>query len=107
MIFQMGLFAVYAGFMYNDFFSVGLSLFSSGFDELPPEAGVINYKPNYDVKNEGGPGPYPFGIDPAWHGATNELLFMNSLKMKMSVIIGVVQMCAGLGLRWANAFYEG
>jgi len=52
-------------------------------------------------------GPYPFGIDPAWHGASNELIYMNSMKMKMSVIVGVIQMCAGLALRWSNAFHEG
>jgi len=31
---------------------------------------------------------------------------MNSLKMKLSVLLGVAQMLLGLSLRFANAFYE-
>merc|ERR1719498_471724 len=50
-------------------------------------------------------GPYPFGIDWAWHGATNELLYMNSLKMKLSVLFGVLQMTMGVFLRFGNAIY--
>ena len=34
---------------------------------------------------------YPFGVDSAWHRADNGLLFFNSLKMKISVVFGVVQ----------------
>ena len=45
--------------------------------------------------------------DPAWHGANNELLFLNSLKMKLSVLIGVVQMVVGVLLRFSNSVYEG
>jgi V-type H+-transporting ATPase subunit a len=106
---MMGFFAVYAGFLYNDFFSIGLTLFQSRWthpEPMPPQGSPIVYEHAYDIKNNGGLGPYPFGLDPAWHGADNELIFMNSLKMKMSVIIGVTQMLLGLGLRFLNATHE-
>ncbi|MFN9910313.1 MAG: V-type ATPase 116kDa subunit family protein [bacterium] len=38
---------------------------------------------------------YPLGLDPRWYNASNELNFFNSLKMKMAVIIGVLQMSFG------------
>ena len=107
MLVLMGFFATYAGFLYNDFFSLGMNLFGSrwGTDSKETDA-VQNYYPLYDVKNTGGTGPYPFGIDPAWIGAQNELLFLNGLKMKMAVLFGVVQMSLGVLLKWGNAMYE-
>ncbi|CAE7329849.1 ATP6V0A4 [Symbiodinium pilosum] len=102
MVVSLGFFAIYCGFMYNDFFSVGLQIFNSRYKD----AGDGNWIPTFDVKNEGGTGPYPFGLDWAWHGASNELLYVNSLKMKLSVLFGVLQMTVGLILRWSNAFYE-
>lgn len=48
---------------------------------------------------------YPIGIDPKWYVASNELNFFNSLKMKMAVIIGVIQMTFGIFLKAANALY--
>jgi len=109
MVAMMGFFGVYAGLMYNDFFSVGMDLFGSRYSfKVAEESGktVHVYEPGFDTKNMGGPGPYPFGLDPAWHGASNELIFVNSLKMKLSVILGVSQMIVGLLLRFANAIHE-
>merc|ERR1711865_759679 len=74
LVVMMGFFATYAGLLYNDFFSVGLEIFNSRWEK--DEGG--EYFAKYDIKNEGGLGPYPFGVDPAWHGSTNELQFMNS-----------------------------
>mmetsp|Transcript_34767 Transcript_34767/g.62660 ORF Transcript_34767/g.62660 Transcript_34767/m.62660 type:complete len:830 (+) Transcript_34767:176-2665(+) len=104
---MMGFFGVYAGLMYNDFFSVGLTLFTSRWKAMEGEGqSTVEFTPDYDISNSGGLGPYPFGIDPAWHGSTNELTYLNSLKMKVSVIFGVTQMIAGLLLRFSNAMFE-
>ena len=48
---------------------------------------------------------YPIGIDPAWYMGTNELAFLNSLKMKLSVILGVLQMSLGICMKAFNAVY--
>jgi V-type H+-transporting ATPase subunit a len=108
MIVMMGFFSIYAGFLYNDFFSIGLNIFGTRWREGVKDANSnsVTFEPMYDITNSGGAGPYPFGVDPVWHGSQNELLFMNSLKMKTSVIFGVVQMIAGLLLRFSNAYSE-
>merc|ERR1712061_450759 len=95
-------FATFAGFMYNDFFSIGLPIFESGWEDTDGDG---EFEPKYDVLNSGGPGPYPFGLDWAGGGASNELLYVNSLKMKLSVLFGVLQMIVGVLLRWSNALY--
>lgn len=48
---------------------------------------------------------YPFGIDPVWGRAENELVFVNSLKMKMSVIIAIIHMTLGVCCKAANSLY--
>eukprot|EP00929_Paragymnodinium_shiwhaense_P117143 TRINITY_DN8739_c1_g2_i1.p1 TRINITY_DN8739_c1_g2~~TRINITY_DN8739_c1_g2_i1.p1 ORF type:complete len:811 (-),score=226.56 TRINITY_DN8739_c1_g2_i1:324-2756(-) len=108
MVLSMGIFATFAGFMYNDMFSIGLSLFESRFDcPEEPDGTACTPKASFNPRNEvGGGGPYPFGLDPAWVGASNELLFVNSLKMKLSVLFGVIQMVLGVCLRWSNAIFE-
>eukprot|EP00746_Dinoflagellata_sp_MGD_P146156 gnl/MRDRNA2_/MRDRNA2_78674_c0_seq1.p1 gnl/MRDRNA2_/MRDRNA2_78674_c0~~gnl/MRDRNA2_/MRDRNA2_78674_c0_seq1.p1 ORF type:complete len:831 (-),score=151.11 gnl/MRDRNA2_/MRDRNA2_78674_c0_seq1:32-2524(-) len=105
---MMGFFAIFAGFMYNDFFALGLDLFGTRWKAVKTDGGAQYFEPNFDAKNSGSSsGPYPFGLDPAWHGASNELLFVNSLKMKVSVLLGVAHMVAGLLLRFGNAVHEG
>ena len=97
---MMGAFSIYAGFMYNDFGGVGINVFGSWYEELPNG----EWRPLFSFKD--GTGPYPFGLDPAWKGAKNELLFVNSMKMKCSVLFGVLQMTGGIFLKFGNAIYD-
>jgi V-type H+-transporting ATPase subunit a len=76
----MGFFACYCGFIYNDFFSLSTNFFGSCFE---------NQEHGLTEAIEGC--VYPFGLDPKWYIASNELTFFNSLKMKLAVIIGVTQ----------------
>jgi V-type H+-transporting ATPase subunit a len=106
LLLMMGFFAFYAGLLYNDFLSLGVDLFGSRYTEGPATERGIEYKPMFDTSNSGGPGPYPFGLDPAWHGADNQLLFVNSMKMKVAVLLGVIHMTAGTLFSFSNATYE-
>ena len=78
----MGLFSIYTGFMYNDIFSKTLHIWRSGWDYPQQGNGTIFAVNNGHV--------YPFGVDPAWHDADNALVFTNSYKMKMAVVLGVI-----------------
>ena len=51
--------------------------------------------------------PYPFGVDPVWRGTKTELPYLNSLKMKMSIIIGVIHMNLGILMSLYNNNYFG
>uniref|UniRef100_A0A8C5ISG4 V-type proton ATPase subunit a n=1 Tax=Junco hyemalis TaxID=40217 RepID=A0A8C5ISG4_JUNHY len=100
LILLMGIFSMYTGFIYNDCFSKSFNFFGSSWHIIPM---FKNNTWNKDVLlentvlqlNPATPGvysgnPYPFGIDPIWNVATNKLTFLNSYKMKMSVVIGIV-----------------
>ncbi|CAI8592504.1 unnamed protein product [Vicia faba] len=51
--------------------------------------------------------PYPFGVDPSWRGSRTELSFLNSMKMKMSILFGVAHMNLGIILSYFNARFFG
>ncbi|XP_071733675.1 V-type proton ATPase subunit a3-like [Rutidosis leptorrhynchoides] len=100
-ILLMALFSIYTGLIYNEFFSVPFELFSPSAyacrDAGCSEATTIGLIKVRDT--------YPFGVDPVWHGSRSELPFLNSLKMKMSILIGVAQMNLGIILSFFNALY--
>ncbi|KAH7524153.1 hypothetical protein FEM48_Zijuj06G0089000 [Ziziphus jujuba var. spinosa] len=98
-ILMMALFSIYTGLIYNEFFSVPFELFGkSAYECRDPScrdattAGLIKA---HDT--------YPFGVDPKWHGSRSELPFLNSLKMKMSILLGVAQMNLGIIMSYFNA----
>ncbi len=93
---MMGFFATFNGWMYNDFLSIPLGIFGTCYKNVDT---VAVRKDNDCV--------YPFGLDPKWYVASNELAFFNSLKMKVSVILGVIHMLFGIFLRGLNAIYFG
>ena len=93
----LGIFAFYNGIIYNDFFAMPLGIFGSCYKNKKKDGGIEVIRKKNCV--------YPIGLDPKWYSAVNELSFLNSFKMKMSVIIGVLQMILGLLLKGINGIY--
>ena len=108
LILLMGLFSTYIGLLYNDMFGISTDFFPSGYvwgsmkaaagKEMTPlsPSGVgagLNTAPQNVT---------PFGIDAAWAETENKLEFYNSIKMKCAIVIGIVQMIAGIGLSLVN-----
>ena len=84
MLLLMGIFSIYCGVLYNDVFGLMADFFGTSWTETPPRHGGPR-----ELKAHGM--VYPFGIDPGWHRSANELSFGNSYKMKLSIILGVLQ----------------
>ncbi|XP_004072422.1 V-type proton ATPase 116 kDa subunit a [Oryzias latipes] len=113
-ILMMGIFSIYTGLIYNDCFSKSLNIFGSGWSVRPMfQTGewtndvlrgnhFLTLNPNIAGVFTG---PYPLGIDPIWNLASNRLTFLNSYKMKMSVIVGVIHMSFGVILSTYNHVY--
>jgi len=132
LILMMGAFSVYAGLLYNDIFSLSVNFFGSSWHVpesvykmsngtepetwlksaqlLPspysytedPMTGHRNYTNVSDASSQFSGSPYPFGLDPVWAISSNKLTFINSFKMKLSVILGVFHMMFGLWLGLFN-----
>ena len=93
-----GFFAFFNGWIYDDFFATPLGIFGTCYENKMGDNGKM-------IAERKGDCVYPIGLDPKWYAATNELAFLNSFKMKMSVIIGVLQMILGLLLKGMNGIY--
>ncbi|XP_028757067.1 V-type proton ATPase subunit a1-like [Neltuma alba] len=99
----MSLFSIYCGLIYNEFFSVPFHIFGKS-------AYTCRDTSCRDARTAGlvkSRNTYPFGVDPSWRGSRSELAFLNSLKMKMSILLGVAQMNLGIILSYFNAHYFG
>ncbi len=103
----MGFFAFYSGWLYNDFLSIPLNIFGTCYVNPQDELNSIGEKDSLIPKRaERIPDcTYPFGLDPKWYVASNELAYFNSLKMKLSVVLGVTQMTFGIILRGMNNLF--
>lgn len=105
-ILLMGIFSIYTGVIYNEFFAVPIDIFGSrwkytaesdmacGIDNCANPAAVL---PPLE--------PYPVGFDPAWKSSKTGLAFFNSYKMKLSIVLGVCQMVMGICLSYRNATF--
>ncbi|GAB0092176.1 V-type proton ATPase subunit a [Sergentomyia squamirostris] len=103
-ILLMGLFSMYTGIVYNDIFSKTMNIFGSSWS--------INYNTSTIMRNtdlvlnpaseDYSENIYPLGLDPAWMLGKNKIIFLNTLKMKMSIIIGVIHMIFGVSISVIN-----
>ena len=97
-ILLLGFFTFYIGIIYNDFFSLPLNFFGSCYETIKINGKIEKIKKEDECI-------YPIGLDPKWHMANNELIFLNSFKMKVSIIIGIIHMLFGLFLKGLNHIY--
>ena len=88
----MGIFAMYCGAVFNEFFGFSIDFFGTAWDT---NDGKVYSKSNNDYV-------YYFGVDPIWKASNNELYYLNSLKMKISILVGVFHMTFGVILSFFN-----
>jgi len=99
----MAMFSIYVGIIYNEAFSMPLTFFGdttwqcSNSTSDHRGCGYAEIDTHDDV--------YVFGLDPIWHGTKTELTFTNSIKMKMSIILGVMHMDLGILMSLFNHQY--
>ncbi|KAK2585280.1 hypothetical protein KPH14_009971 [Odynerus spinipes] len=106
-IFLMGLFSMYTGLIYNDIFSKSLNIFGSHWNITYDFSTVhsnraLQLNPNTTEYIQY---PYPLGMDPVWQLAENKIIFLNSYKMKISIIFGVLHMLFGVVVGLWNHMY--
>lgn len=94
---MMGVFSMYTGLIYCDAFSKPVPLFNSMWEWPDFETGetvTANRTESYT---------YPFGLDWRWQDTENNLLFTNSFKMKLSILLGWAHMTFSLCWSFVNA----
>ncbi|XP_069682328.1 V-type proton ATPase 116 kDa subunit a 1-like [Periplaneta americana] len=106
LIIMMGVFSIYTGSIYNEFFAVPFKVFHSQWTvNFTAQTVMHNERLDLDPENDFLLKAYPFGIDPMWQLSENGLSFANSFKMKLSVILGIFHMLFGIFLSMWNYIY--
>uniref|UniRef100_A0A8D9A892 V-type proton ATPase subunit a n=1 Tax=Cacopsylla melanoneura TaxID=428564 RepID=A0A8D9A892_9HEMI len=106
-ILLMGIFSMYTGLIYNDVFSKSLNLFGS-YWKVNYDSSTLASNKDLTLDPKGADYdqiPYPFGLDPVWQLAENKIVFLNTYKMKISIIIGVIHMLFGVSMSYFNNSY--
>lgn len=99
----MGCFSMYTGLVYNDIFSKSMNIFGSSWSIPYDNATMERFAAmTLDPKDSYNNNPYFFGIDPIWQTADNKIIFLNSYKMKLSIIFGVLHMIFGVCMSVVN-----
>lgn len=102
-ILLMGIFSMYTGIVYNDVFSKSMNIFGPGWtNNLHINDVMAGPDVVLDPKTAYADNIYPIGLDPTWQLASNKIIFLNSYKMKLSIIFGVVHMIFGVVMSVAN-----
>ncbi|CAH1967434.1 unnamed protein product [Acanthoscelides obtectus] len=108
-ILLMGLFSMYTGFIYNDIFSKSLNLFGPSWRIFNISNADLKSKTVFELDARADQNylgtSYPIGMDPAWQLATNKIIFQNSFKMKISIILGIIHMLFGVVMSLFNHLY--
>jgi V-type H+-transporting ATPase subunit a len=102
-LFMMGLFSMFTGSIYNDYFALSADFFGTKYDWHEEEDSTGSKK---HVGNKRHDEVYPYGVDPAWFETENKLTFYNSLKMKLSIILGVLHMTIGVIMSLFNHLHR-
>ena len=109
--FLMGVMATYCGFIFNEFFGMPTNIFESCFDlhhrRPMPQDGTDDPAPPWVYNRVDYECVYPMGQDPVWGLATDRLNVVNNIKMKLSVIFGILHMSMGICLKGMNAVHFG
>ncbi|KAB0800419.1 hypothetical protein PPYR_06159 [Photinus pyralis] len=105
-ILLMGFFSIYTGMIYNDVFSKSFNIFQSSWHISFNESTVLHSEDLELIPETSYRGsPYAMGVDPVWQISTNKIIFLNSYKMKLSIIFGVIHMIFGVCLSVVNHVY--
>ena len=129
----MGICSFYCGLVYNEWFGIPLDIFGSCYNLNNPASfnpTLSNQPQTNKLQAKVGEGDddwyyprlrkgytvdaagvnntctYPFGQDPGWTlSKKNKLTYANNIKMKMSVIFGVIHMVFGIINKGQNCVY--